>query len=142
MRDFASKVAENAARVACLFHLFEQGPSGNIKPTTMQSAIQIVTWHLHEAMRVFSELAEPEHIANARKLSDWLRHGAAGRLKGGTVPLVDVLRYGPNAVRTKKVRDEALQLLADPNIRHVSLVPANAPTKIEVHPQLLREGIK
>ncbi|MBF0256871.1 MAG: DUF3987 domain-containing protein, partial [Gammaproteobacteria bacterium] len=51
IRDAASKAADNAARMACLFHLYEHGPQGEIGPDSFSQAARIVAWHLNESRR-------------------------------------------------------------------------------------------
>lgn len=46
--DFASKAAENTARLAALFHLFE-GRHGDISVEHTENSIEIINWHLQEA---------------------------------------------------------------------------------------------
>src|SRR4030095_1014276 len=54
--DVASKTADNAARLAALFEIFEQ-QVGPVSPSAFDSASRIAAWHLHEARRFFGELA-------------------------------------------------------------------------------------
>lgn len=49
--DFASKSAENVARLACLFHLFE-GKSGDIESIHIEQAIELILWHMKETKRI------------------------------------------------------------------------------------------
>ena len=72
VRDVASKSADNAARLACLFHLFEHGPSGEIAPDHFDRAARIVAWHLSESRRFFGEVALPLELADAARLDRWL----------------------------------------------------------------------
>src|SRR5690606_25219996 len=51
IKDFASKSAENAARLAALFHLFD-GNSGDITAEKMEQAITVIRWHLKETKRI------------------------------------------------------------------------------------------
>lgn len=60
VRDVASKSADNAARLAAIFHIFEHGSaSGRIGVASFESASRIAMWHLLEARRFFGELALP-----------------------------------------------------------------------------------
>jgi putative DNA primase/helicase len=112
-------MADNAARIACLFHVYQFGVTGRIEPETMASAVAVAAWYLNEAKRAFGELAEPEHLANARTLSGWLAAGAGGYVEDGAIRKNKILQHGPRPVRKKAERDEALELLADLNhIRH------------------------
>jgi len=110
VRDVASKVADNAARLAGLFQVFEDGMGGTISSKSFQSASRIAAWHLNEARRFFGELALPEEIKNAILLNDWLL--AYCRKEGvNTIPCRTVQQFGPNTLRTKDKLDAALQEL-------------------------------
>jgi putative DNA primase/helicase len=71
VRDVASKSADNAARLAALFQMFEHG-TGVISDDCFESASQITAWHLTEARRFFGELALPEEMVDAVRLDGWL----------------------------------------------------------------------
>ena len=71
VRDVASKSAENAARLAALFQMFE-GAGGAIGEDAFEGASRIAAWHLHEALRFFGELALPAELADAARLDGWL----------------------------------------------------------------------
>lgn len=71
IKDFASKAAENAVRLAGLLHLF-QGKTGDIMAETTEQAIEVTRWHLFEAKRIVG--AETRNVANedATKLLRWI----------------------------------------------------------------------
>ncbi len=71
VRDVASKSADNAARLAALFQIFE-GAGGAIGAEAFEGASRITAWHLHEARRFFGELALPAELADATRLDSWL----------------------------------------------------------------------
>ena len=71
VRDVASKSADNAARLATLFQIFEGG-GGAIGADAFERASCITAWHLSEARRFFGELALPVEFANAARLDKWL----------------------------------------------------------------------
>lgn len=71
VRDVASKSADNAARIATLFQIFE-GTGSAIGPEAFEGASRIAAWHLHEARRFFGELSLPAELANAGRLDHWL----------------------------------------------------------------------
>ena len=71
VRDVASKSADNAARLATLFQIFEGG-GGAIGADAFDRASCITAWHLSEARRFFGELALPVELANAARLDRWL----------------------------------------------------------------------
>lgn len=72
VRDVASKSADNAARLAALFHIFAYGVNGSIGTDSFKSASSIVAWHLHESRRFLGELALPAEVMDAFKLNQFL----------------------------------------------------------------------
>lgn len=69
IKDFASKAAENIARLACLFHIFEHGES-DICEDCVIKANNIIKWHLFEAKRIFGT---PIQIDNKiKKFDEWI----------------------------------------------------------------------
>jgi putative DNA primase/helicase len=71
VRDVASKSADNAARLAALFHVFEGG-LGAINADAFERASLIAAWHLNESRRFFGEIALPIEMADAARLDRWL----------------------------------------------------------------------
>ena len=71
IRDVASKIADNAVRLAGLIHVFE-GNGGPITLEAFLSAQTIVQWHLDESLRFFSEFTMPIELADAASLERWL----------------------------------------------------------------------
>jgi putative DNA primase/helicase len=70
--DIAAKTAENAARLAGVFHVFEHGPDGEVSAETMDGGARIAAWHLYEARRLIESNQEPQSILDACTLWDWL----------------------------------------------------------------------
>ena len=93
VRDVAAKIADIAARLAALFHVFE-GRTGPVSLDAFDRAARIAGWHLHESRRFFGELALPAELANAARLDTWLidycrREGT------NLVPKREAQRLGP-----------------------------------------------
>lgn len=103
--DFAAKSAENAARIAACFHLFE-GKQGPIDGETMRRGVAVASWYLRETLRVLDLLEEPRAWADARLLDQWLA-------KEGDCPIRDISWRGPNPLRRKSRRDAAIGVLED-----------------------------
>lgn len=136
-RDVASKAADNAARMAALFHIYEQGLTGAISAAHMQAAMQIVTWHLYEASRFLGEVALPQALDNAAKLDAWLlQHCRA--TKSHSVRTRYVRQYGPRSLRKDSALDEAAVELVD--AYRVRLVQKGKQIQLEVNPFLLGDG--
>ncbi|EQD36625.1 hypothetical protein B1B_16448, partial [mine drainage metagenome] len=95
LKDIASKAADNIARMAALFTLYEGGEM--IGAEGVQRASRIVIWHMHEAKRFFGELkADPQDLL-AAKLDRWLLDQKRDR-----IPMSEIQKSGPNALRKKE----------------------------------------
>ena len=142
VRDVASKTADNAARIAALFHVFEHGASGEIGAEVLEGAARIAAWHLNEARRFFGELAFPEELTNAVRLDNWLLDYCR-REKTSIVPRRLVQQYvTPVRLRQKKTLDAALDELMES--ARVRLIEVEKRKEIHVNPNLLerRQGGK
>lgn len=108
VRDVASKSADNAARLAAQFHVFEHGPGGAVGHEAFEGASRIAAWHLNESRRFFGELALTIDVSNATRLDAWL---IAYCRRSGTnrVPRREVQRHvTPARLRGKAALCQAL----------------------------------
>lgn len=105
IKDFASKAAENTARLSALFHLFS-GKEGQINHEEMQQAIEIIRWHLFETRRIFYSRPKSSQHADAIKLLHWV----VAKSFTSTTPRF-LQQYSP--IREKQRRDKAVQMLID-----------------------------
>lgn len=105
VRDAASKTAENAGRLAALFH-FMEGRKGDIQRDSIDQACQICDWYLGEFKRIFHKPPPiPEAQLDAMALDSWLRN--IHNTRGQYMTKRNCARQsGPNALRNK-VRLEA-----------------------------------
>jgi putative DNA primase/helicase len=109
VRDVASKSADNAARLAALFQMFEAA-GGAIGLAAFEGASRITAWHLHESRRFFGELALPTELADAARLDSWLiEHCRQGRTH--MVGKNHVRQHGP--LRDGGRLDAAIRELAE-----------------------------
>ena len=110
VRDVASKSADNAARLAALFQMFEGAGGGAIGRDSFERASLITAWHLSEARRFFGELALPAELADAARLDSWL---IAHCTQGGMhmVKKNHVRQHGP--LRDGARLDAAIRELAE-----------------------------
>lgn len=129
VRDVASKSADNAARLAALFHRFE-GAGDAIGAEAFESASRIAAWHLNESRRFFGELALPAELADAARLDTWLiehcRQKQAHFVKKNYVRQHGPLRDGARldaAIRELAELDR-LRLEKDGKLRTIHLNPA------------------
>lgn len=111
VRDVASKSADNAARLAALFQMFE-GAGGAIGADAFEGASRITAWHLHEARRFFGELALPAELADAVRLDTWLIDYCR---REGThlAPIAKLQQFGPGGLRSKAAIETALRELEE-----------------------------
>lgn len=105
--DFASKAAENVARLACLFHLFE-GKSGDIESIYVEQAIEIMLWHMKETKRILVGGEDSASINKAEKLLSWLKSKASD-----SISQREAQRHGP--FRDKDTLHLCIKLLSDHN---------------------------
>ncbi len=105
IKDFASKAAENTARLSALLHLFS-GKEGQISCEETEQAIEIIRWHLCETRRIFFSKPRSSQHVDAIKLLEWISE------KGftSTTPRF-IQQYSP--IREKHRRDKAIQMLID-----------------------------
>jgi putative DNA primase/helicase len=135
VRDVASKTADNAARIATLFQLFEYGVGGAVGLAAFEGASRIAAWHLHEARRFYGELALPEEQADAVRLDSWLLDYCK-RGKTNIIPRREVQRnVTPGHLRRKAALDIALVELVE--AERVRLVQEGRRKEIHVNPALL-----
>jgi putative DNA primase/helicase len=134
VRDVASKSADNAARLAALFHVFS-GVSGLINVDTFDGAASIVAWHLSESKRFLSEVVSSDDVSETGRLDDWL----AAHCRSEHTTMVDknrVLQFGP--LRKATSLNFALRALED--LDRVRLEKVGKRTVIHVNPALVTSG--
>jgi putative DNA primase/helicase len=111
VRGAAAKTAENAARIACLFHVLQHGTEGEVGLEDFNSAKAIAAWHLGESVRFFGEIAMPPELAAAARLEAWLVDFCR-RNQVAVVPAAAVQKSGPSRLRAKADVEAALAELA------------------------------
>ena len=131
-REFAAKAADNAARLAAIFHIFANGPTGYIGADSIAAAATIVSWHCMEALRFVGELAVPRPTANALALEAWLLDRCRS---GEAVSRRDVQRLGPGVIRDNDALQEALDVLTEAN--RARAIQDGRRKLVEVNPALL-----
>ncbi|MCK4608863.1 MAG: DUF3987 domain-containing protein [Gammaproteobacteria bacterium] len=114
MQDFASKAAENVARLAGIFHVFEDKVENQINRDTLKRAAGIITWHLREINRIIKKQSMPPEMQDAQLLADWIIAQNIKKYK-----IADLLRFGPNSLREKTKRDKSLAILAEHNYLNI-----------------------
>ncbi len=137
VRDVASKSADNAARLAVLFQVFEHGMGGAVGLECFESASRIAAWHLNESRRFFGVLALPVELADAARLDSWLIDYCR-RERTHLVPIAKLQQGGPGGLRSKATIEIAMRELADAS--RMRWVQDGKRKMIAVNPTLLSEG--
>lgn len=118
----ASKLAEQAARIAGVLTLWRDLEAVKVEGRDMANAIDLAQFYLSEASRLASAALVSSEIDKAEKLRRWL-------LESWPEPDVmvrDVVRLGPNALRESPKARAALGILE----RHGWLVPLEPGTMV------------
>jgi len=118
IRPYASKSAEQAARIACVLTLWDNIQATEITTDTMANGVTLAQFYLDEAKRLADAAVISEKIAIAEVLRLWLLNVWAYP----EIMPADVVQRGPNSLReTPKVK-EALGIL----VKHgwIVLLPA------------------
>jgi putative DNA primase/helicase len=127
--DFASKSAEQAARIAAVQHVFEHGPDGEITAEEMAAGIKLATWYLFEARRMITAVDQPQEVADAVSLENWLLSRGENRIE-----FREILRLGPPQLRTKRRRDGAIAQLVD--FGHATKIVISGRAHLYLNPRL------
>jgi len=107
IKDFASKAAENVARLAALFHLFE-GREGDISVLQIEQASEIINWHLFETKMILGNQPQTPSQEDSIKLLQWIIDKGLSE----TTPRY-LQQFSP--IRDKSRRDLAIQTLSELN---------------------------
>ena len=112
VKDVASKAAEQAARLAAIFWVFENNrgpvPGDEIDEPTAISATLVAAWFLRETQRVLQAFKRSEAERRAEDLVAWLL--ARGQ---PWILASEILHSGPVGTRKRGDRDLALGVLRD-----------------------------
>ncbi|HEJ9627173.1 TPA: DUF3987 domain-containing protein [Proteus mirabilis] len=102
IKDFASKLANNIARLSALLSFFNEGNS-KIKGIYVKSASDICFWYISQAMDIFSYDEYYKEVSLINWLDDQFRKCQCGYIKKNFIR-----QYGPNFLRKKEILDKVL----------------------------------
>lgn len=137
VRDVASKAADNAARIAALFHLYEHGPEGAISVEHIKQAGSLAIWHLHEARRLLFDLQTNTELRKAAQLDAWLINWCKQQ---GTdrVNRTEIMRRGPNSIR--RAEHLVAPLLELQELNRIRIIEDGRSKIIVLNPAVLQGG--
>lgn len=104
---YASKFAEQAARIAGVLTMWRDLNASEVTPADMGNGIALAQFYLSEAVRLADAAMVSVEIDRAEALRKWM-------LEDWTEPEIlvrDVMRYGPNALRESPKARAALGIL-------------------------------
>ncbi|MGB6450167.1 MAG: YfjI family protein [Steroidobacteraceae bacterium] len=109
LRDWASKAAEHACRIAGVLTLVAEPAAVSVSGDSMRGALLLMQHYLGEYTRLIGFASVPEHIQHAQILLEWVR-------RRPPTPLTPryVMQYGPRAAgRSAEAVKAALRALAE-----------------------------
>ena len=116
VRDGASKMAENIARLACLFQAFDSCESAEdwqISDRNVNAAEMICLWYMDNFKNIFGPAdVLSEESKNASDLHAWLE-STWQRFNNSPIKKNHILQFGPPKLRKKSKLDIALNNLAE-----------------------------
>jgi 5S rRNA maturation endonuclease (ribonuclease M5) len=134
IRDVASKAADNVARLAAIFHVYEHGIEGEINENHMERATRIIEWHLHSARDYLAAAKEKEQINEFDMLKNWLINECI-KNEANAIKYSTALQSGPNPLRKKDILAKVLDGLVNANI--VRITVSEGTKFIDLNPALL-----
>ncbi|EKN3345971.1 YfjI family protein [Yersinia ruckeri] len=109
-KDYASKVAENMARIAALLHYFT-GNEGDISLVAVEAAVEISAWYVDEYVRLFSKPDELTLVSSeADELFSWIKEYCY-KCVLPYIRKTTILQFGPNRFRHRSKLNELLSTL-------------------------------
>jgi hypothetical protein len=108
VKAFASKLPENAARIAGVLALMDDDGAELIEADMLADAIELAKYYLAEAIRLIAAGAVSPHLHRAETLRQWLLG-----LKSNIVPLAQVYQLGPSSLRQADKARETMKILAE-----------------------------
>ena len=110
MKDYASKMAENMARIAALLYYFE-GYDGDVSVQAVEAAAQISGWYVGEYKRLFFKSQEFTLLdKESDELYSWIKNYCASTFPSH-ISKTMILQYGPHRFRNKIKMNELLGTL-------------------------------
>jgi len=137
IRDFGSKAAENAARLAAVFQIANELPVKEVSALNMEAACKIVHWHLGEVVRYFgSGTSKVMRLTSDAGLLDRKLLQLCRERDHQHIDRSFLLSRGPEKFRKIEKIMPLLEFLAS---KHRIRIYENG-QKISINPALLLEG--
>lgn len=108
-RKFASKAAEQVARLAGTIELIENPHAGEVSEAAILGAIELVKYYLKEAQRLFFAASVPEEILLSEKALRFLQTKWAKPV----IALHQLYQRGPNPIRDARTAAKIVKILEE-----------------------------
>lgn len=119
----ANKCPEHAARIAANLALFDDIEAQKIGVDYLRRGIELVQYHLNEALRLLGVAQVSAELSDAKVLLDWLHV----KWSEQHVAIKSIVRLGPAAIRDTETARKLVAIL----VNHNWLIPAPAGTVVE-----------
>lgn len=106
---YASKAAEQAARIAAVLTLWDNLEAKDVSSSTMAQAVDLAEFYLGEALRLSDASNLSAETSKAERLRVWL----LGKWAHSEIVPSEIVQYGPNILRELKVAKAAIKTLVD-----------------------------
>ncbi|NRP44708.1 hypothetical protein XMV225_001875 [Aliiroseovarius sp. xm-v-225] len=106
---YASKAAEQAARIAAVLTLWPDLEAKQVEAATMAHAVDLAEFYLNEALRLKDAAIVTAETTKAESLRVWL----LDKWTNNEIMPSEVVQYGPNHLRELKAVKSAIKTLAD-----------------------------
>ena len=107
VKDHASKLSENIARLAALIHYFDRSLTEDISASTLMESINLVSYFSSQFMNVFC--APPKYVIDAQNLKQWFSEYVNSGIR--YLKRNKILQYGPKGTRKKADLEAALEYI-------------------------------
>lgn len=106
---YASKTAEQAARIAAVLTLWSDLEAPRIEAATMADAVDLAEFYLNEALRLKDAALISADTGKAELLRVWLLE----KWRHPDIVPSEIIQPGPNSLRELKVAKAAIKTLVD-----------------------------
>lgn len=137
IRDLASKAGANAIRLAAIFTFIQDNESTQISSETLEQALTVINWHLHQASTLLYPMSERYQFEqDVYALFLWLKNKF---IQGNyfPIPVNHVMKFGPHRLRRvdnlKPILEQLISMgrvcliQASPNAANYIAMPAIPP---------------
>ena len=144
IKEVASKAAENAARLACCFHVFSTDTPSPVPQATMNEACAVMRWYLDEAVRFAQVNGLTKEVQDAELVEQFLvaqmKLVVRNKLELHKVTVNRIRQHGPGVLRGKgKDIDAAVEALCDHGRIRVFRDFGSKSRRIIVAPSVMQE---